>query len=157
MDPQPQQPDLTLLLPRDAYYQLIHRLRTTLPPVSDSPEDIARRDNAAMAQVACLLPANADEADLAAQYVAANAYAMDCLRLATEHRTTDLQKTLQCGAQATTAMRQARGYRSLLMRVQAERRKLEADGAAAERGAWTEHCAVGFMAMALGGPQPAAM
>src|SRR5439155_1630930 len=84
--------------------------------VSDTPEDLARRDNAAIAQVACLLPANADEADLAAQYVAANAYAMDCLRLANECRTTDHRKMLQCGAQATSSMRQARGYRSLLLR-----------------------------------------
>jgi hypothetical protein len=36
--------------------------------------------------VACLMPVNADEADLAAHYVATNACAMDCLRLAQEHR-----------------------------------------------------------------------
>ncbi len=52
------------------------------PPITDTPEDLARRDNAAIAQVASLLPANADEATLAAQYVAAHAQAVDCLRLA---------------------------------------------------------------------------
>ena len=77
MDTQPQSPDPTLLLPRDYYYQLIHTLRAALPPpVTDSLEDLARRDNAAIAQVAALLPATADEASLAAQVVAANAAAM---------------------------------------------------------------------------------
>ena len=74
MDPltHPEPPDLALLLPRDAYYQLVHSLRGLLPPpVTDTPEDEVRRDNAAIAQVACLLPANAAEATLGAQFVAA--------------------------------------------------------------------------------------
>ena len=51
MDTQPHSPDPTLLLPRDSYYQLIHTLRAALPPpVTNSPEDLARRDNAAIAQ-----------------------------------------------------------------------------------------------------------
>jgi hypothetical protein len=69
MDPlsHPEPPDLALLLPRDAYYQLVHSLRGLLPPpVTDTPEDEARRDNAAIAQVACLLPASAAEATLGA-------------------------------------------------------------------------------------------
>src|SRR6185295_17107320 len=84
MDPtEPEPPDLALLLPRDAYYQLVHSLRGLLPPtVTDAPEDEARRDNAAIAQVASLLPATAAEATLAAQFVAAHAHAADCLRLA---------------------------------------------------------------------------
>ena len=50
----------------------MHSLRGSLPPpVSATPEDLAHRDRAAIAQVACLLPANADEVELAAQYVAA--------------------------------------------------------------------------------------
>jgi hypothetical protein len=50
MDPQ-SHPDLSLQLHRDAYFQLIHTLRTSLPPpVTDTPEDLARRDNAAIAQ-----------------------------------------------------------------------------------------------------------
>ena len=63
-------PDLTLQLPRDTYYQLVHTLCASLPPpVTDTPEDLARRDNAAIAQVASLLPANADEANLAVHLV----------------------------------------------------------------------------------------
>ena len=81
MDPHgepPEQPDLPYLLPRDAYWQLIHTLRGSLPPpVTDTPEDLARRDNAAIAQVACLLPANAAEAALGAEFVAAHAQAVD--------------------------------------------------------------------------------
>jgi hypothetical protein len=45
------QPDLSLRLPRYMYYQVIHTLCGSLPPpVSASPEDRTRRDNAAIAQ-----------------------------------------------------------------------------------------------------------
>jgi hypothetical protein len=54
-------------------------------------------------------------------------------------------------------MRQARAIRTLLLRVQAERRKLEADSAAANGAAWTEHSAIGLMTDALGVVEPAAM
>jgi hypothetical protein len=51
MDDRAETPNLTLQLPRDMYYQLVHRLRSALPPpVSDTPEDLARRDNAAIAE-----------------------------------------------------------------------------------------------------------
>jgi hypothetical protein len=137
------------------YYQLIHTLCGTLPPpVTNSPEDRIRRDNAAIAQIACLLPANADEANIAAQYVAANAQATDCLRLAQEHRS-DEQLFLRCTAQSASMMRQARGARSLLMRVQAQREKREADAAKLDQANWTEHCAIGLMADALGHNAPA--
>ena len=152
MDPAtpPEPPDLTIHLPRDVYYQVVHMLRAALPPpVTDTPEDLARRDNAAIAEVACLLPANAEEATTAAQYVAANVQAMDCLRLAREHAA-DLSLVLKCTAQSASMMRQARGARSLLLRVQAARRKREADSTATDAAAWIEHCAFGLMADALG-------
>jgi hypothetical protein len=157
MDTPPQPLNPILLLPRDTCYQLVHTLRGMLPPpVTDTPEDLTRRDNAAIAHVACLMPVNADEADLATQYVATNACAMDCLRLAQEHRG-DAKLFLRFSARATTMMRQARATRTLLLRVQAERRNLEADSAAADHAARTEHCAIGQMTDALGGVQPAAM
>ncbi len=144
-------PDLTLQLPRDTYYQLVHTLCASLPPpVTDTPEDLARRDNAAIAQVASLLPANADEANLAVQYVATSAQAMVCLRVAREYATADHAFFLKCSALAVGVMRQARGARSLLLRVQAARQKREADNAATDKAAWTEHCAIGLMADALG-------
>ena len=150
--PEPQRPDLIHQIPRDAYYQLIHTLRATLPPVSDAPEDIARRDHAAIAHVACLLPANADEADLAAKYVAAGAHAMECLRLARKYFG-DAGLILKCTAQAASMLRQARSTRSLLMRVQAERRKREADGAGLDGSNWTGHSAAGLMTEALAAPK----
>ena len=152
---EPQQPNFTRQPPSDAYYQVIHTLRAALRPVSDTPEDLARRDNAAIAQVACLLPANADEADLAAQYVAANAQAMECLRLARKYPG-DPNFVLKCTGHAASMMRQARATRSLLQRVQSARQELAADSAAADRAASTEHCALGLMADALDRAPPAA-
>ena len=54
-------------------------------------------------------------------------------------------------------MRQARGARSLLIRVQAQREKREADAAKLDQANWTEHCAIGLMADALGRDAPAPM
>jgi hypothetical protein len=155
MDQFAPQPDLTLQLPRDMYYQVIHTLRGAMPPpVTKSPEDLVRRDNAAIAQVACLLPANADEANIAAQYVAASAQALDCLRLAREFPAGEAL-ILKCSAQAASMMREARAARSLLMRVQALRQKREADHTALDQAAWIEHCAINLMADALGRTPPA--
>ena len=69
----PEPADPTLRLTRDAYYIAVHTLRGTLPPAeADTQEAIARRDHAAIVQVAAMLPANADEAFLAAQSVGAD-------------------------------------------------------------------------------------
>jgi hypothetical protein len=153
----PEPPDLTLQLPRDLYYQAIHELCAGLPPpVTASPEDRARRDNAAIAVVASLLPANGDEVELATQVVAANAQAMESLRLARKYPG-DPNFVLKCSAQSASMMRQARAARSLLLRVQAERRKREADGVALGKAAWVEHCAIGLMALALGRAPPEPM
>jgi hypothetical protein len=154
MDPSPP-PDLTLQLPRDLYYEVIRTLRAALPPpVPDSEENLIRRDNAAIADVASLLPANGEEVALAAQFVAANAQALHCLRLAHEHAANP-SRVLQCTAQSASMMRQARGARALLLRVQAARQKREADGVATGKAAWIEHCAVALMADALGRYPPA--
>jgi hypothetical protein len=153
--PPPEPPNLTYQLPRDIYYQLVHELRAALPPpLTDSADDLARRDNAAIGAVACLLPANAEEAYLAGQFVAANAQAMECLRLARVHAA-DVTRVLKLTAQSASMMRQSRGARSLLLRVQAARQKREADYAATEKAAWIEHCAIGLMAQALGHAPPA--
>src|SRR6476469_7181323 len=77
------QPDLAHQLPRDLYYLVVHALRGALPPpVTDSAEDRIRRDQAIIAEVASLRPVNTAEVILASQCVAANAQALDCLRLA---------------------------------------------------------------------------
>ena len=134
---------------------LIHTLHTSLPPPpSDDPEAVARRDRDAIAQVASLLPATAAEARLAARFVAADARAHECLRLA-ELYPTDLTQVMKCNAQAATMWRQSDSALRALQRMQAARSKRDADPAAADQAAWTEHCAQGLMADALHGGRAA--
>ena len=64
------------------YYQLVYTLTDLLPPpLDDTPEGLRARNHAAIAKVAALLPVNANEADLAAQCIAARAQAEEMLRL----------------------------------------------------------------------------
>jgi hypothetical protein len=148
-------PDHTCQLPADAYWHLVRTLRLTLPPpLTDDPEDLPRRDRAAIARVAALAPGNAAEADLAAQFVAASEQWKDCLRLAQLPETTPAW-AMKCRAQAMGMMRQANSALRLLLRMQGVRRKLEADDAVRDRLAWTEHCALGLMAEALAAPPTA--
>ena len=81
---------------------------------------------------------------------------MDCLRLAHDCRVAPML-FLKCTAQAASMMREARGARTQLMRIQAERRKREADNATRDQAAWTEHCAIGLMMQAQPGAAPVAM
>jgi hypothetical protein len=136
-------------LPRDAFQEIILVLRGALPPpVTGDPGDEARRDRAAMAGVAALRPENAAEGRLAAQFVAADAWAMDCLRLAQEkRREPDIAR--KCRAQAMGMMREGKSALRMLLRLQAVRQKIEADEEAANRAAWAEHGAAGMMAEAL--------
>jgi hypothetical protein len=147
--------DADLILSRATYYQVTHTLRRALPPpITDTPEDAARRDCAAIAHVASLLPATADEANLAAQYVGASAYALDCLRLARAHED-DPRHMLQCLAQSTRMMREAKGWRLALLRAQAAREKCQADDAAREAASAVETRTLSLMAEALAhGPPP---
>jgi len=148
--------DLAYRLPRIAYCHLVHELRSTLPlPDENTPEAYARRDNAAIAVVASLLPANASEALIAAQFVATDAHASHAMQQALKHPAS-IELGLKCLAQAASMTRQSHSARRLLMRVQAERRKLEADGPASEKAAWTEHCAIGLMTQALPDAPPMA-
>lgn len=143
------QTDLDYQLPRHLYFQVLHTLRLALPPpATDAPEHLIDRDRAAIAQVAAMLPANGEEAMLAAQVVAANAQALDCLRLVREHAA-DTVLVLKCTAQASAMMRQANVTRSLLLRIQARRQKHEAHEATCDAEARIEHCAVGLMSDAL--------
>src|SRR5260370_32715367 len=78
-------PGVALKLPADAYYHLIRTLCLTLPPppgAKPGPDALAQRNHAAIAGIAALVPANAAEANLAAQFVAATEQWKDCLRLA---------------------------------------------------------------------------
>lgn len=120
-------------LPSSICLELAHTLRKNLPaPVTDSPDDAARWERAAIEHAASLLPATADEANLAALYVAASAQALDCLRLARLYPN-DTAVVLRCTAQSASMMRQARAFRTALDRAQTAGRKREAapDGDAA--------------------------
>src|SRR5271163_2842320 len=138
----PNHPNPAVQLPADTYYYLIHSLCLTLPsPPTHSPEDLARRNDSAIARIAALCPANAAEADIAALYVAASEQWKECLRLAQQPEMS-LLGTMKCRAQANSMMRQAQGALRLLLRMQATRQKLEANPEAGDRAAWTEHCAI---------------
>ena len=148
-------PGVALQLPADAYYQLVHTLRLALPPpLTDTPDDLRRRDHAAIARIAALCPANAAEADLAAHFVAASEQWKNCLRLAQE-RGAAPEWAAKCRAQALRMMRQSTSALRLLLHLQAARQKRDADSAACNSAAWTEHCAIGLMSEALAhGPHP---
>jgi hypothetical protein len=142
-------PGVACQLPADAYYHLIRTLCLTLPPpLTDNPDDLARRNHAAIARIAALVPANAAEADLAAMFVAASEQWKDCLRLAQVHEATP-GIAAKCRAQSLSMMREAKSALRLLLKLQEVRAKREADNAGSEHAAWTEHCAIARMAEAL--------
>ena len=124
-DPAPYAPDPALVLPNSIYYQVVHTLGGLLPPpVTDTPE---APPTATMTSPASPLPTRSPWTACASH---------DC-RVAP-------MLFLKCTAQAPCMMREARGARTLLMRIQAERRKRELDNATRDRAAWTEHCAIGL-------------
>ena len=136
------------MLPREVFAEVIVLLRAALPPpVVDRPGEWARRDRVAMAAVQ---PATAAEGRLAAQFVAADAYAMDCLRLANAKRR-EPEQARKCAAQAAAMMRESKSALRVLLRLQAVRRAMSADEVAASRAEWAEHAAVGLMAEVLRG------
>jgi hypothetical protein len=98
-------------LPASVYYQIVHTLRLLLPPLpSNNLEDTTRQLETAIAKVGSFAPANAAEADLAARYVAFNAHADDCLRLAVLLVTKgQIGWVVKCRAQAGAMARQASG------------------------------------------------
>ena len=141
-------------LPPGTYCELVHTLCLTLPPpLTDSPEDLARRDHSAISRIAALHPANAAEADIAALYVAASEQWKQCLHFARQSDPTSYWAQ-KCRAQANSMMRQSQSALRLLLRMQAARQKIEADSEARDRAAWTEHCAITQMAEALSPPAP---
>jgi hypothetical protein len=123
------------------YYQLAYTLTDLLPPPLDgSPEALRARNHAAIAKVAALLPVNANEADLAAQCIAARAQAEDILRLLRENAH-DIQLVMRLNRQYGSMVRTSLSVHARLMRVQAVRQKREAIDGAANQDAWTLHVA----------------
>jgi hypothetical protein len=126
-------PHPSIDLATDLYYQLVYTLTGLLPPpLDDTPEALHTRNHAAIAKVAALLPVNANEADLAAQCIAARAQAGDVLRLLRQHAD-DIGLVMRLNAQYGSMVRTSLSVHGRLMRVQALRQKREAiDGAANE-------------------------
>ncbi len=86
-------------LSRHLYYQFVYTLTELLPPpLDDTQEGLRARNHAAITKVAALLPVNANEADLAAQWVAARAQAEKMLRLLRQH-TGDIGLVMRLNAQ----------------------------------------------------------
>jgi hypothetical protein len=153
----PATPNPADVLLKATYYQVVHTLRGLLPPpITDTQEDEARRDLAAVAHIASLLPATPEEANLATNYVAAGAWALDCLRVARSFPN-DTALFLQCTARSASMMRQARGWRSALERTQIARRKRETNPTARDAATTTEQRSLALAADALmQAPPPAA-
>ena len=141
-------PDWALLLPWEAFAEIMVMLRAGLPaPVGAAAGDRVRRDRAAMAAVGALAPATAAEGRLAAQFVMGVAWAADCLREAAERwRETDTAHRWR--AQALGFAREARSALGLLLRLRGLR--VAADGVAAGRDERVEHAVVSMMAEVLG-------
>jgi hypothetical protein len=131
----------TIDLSTPLYYQLVYTLTALLPPpLDDSPEALLARNHAAIAKVAALLPVNANEADLAAQCIAARAQAEEMLRLLRQHAG-DIGLVLRLNAQYGSMVRTSLSVHGRLMRVQALRQKREAIDRAASEDAWVQHVA----------------
>jgi hypothetical protein len=123
------------------YRQLVYTLTGLLPPpIDDSPEALRARNQAAVAKVAALLPVNANEADLAAQCIAARAQAEDMLRQVRRYAA-DIGLVMRLNAQYGSMVRTSLSVHARLMRVQALRHKREAIDGAADADAWTHHVA----------------
>ena len=154
-EPDAEPTDHALRITGDVYAELVSTLRPTLRLLPETtPEETSRRDNAAIAQAASMLPANADEANIAANVVATRLYAMDCISRARELEAVDPTWARRCAAEAVSMLRESRQARSLLARLQAAREKRERDPVATDRAAWSEHCTIGLMTGELARAKP---
>jgi hypothetical protein len=134
-------PHPTITLSTALYLQLVYTLTDLLPPpLDDAPGALRARNHAAIAKVAAMLPVNANEADLAAQCIAARAQAEDILRLLRENAD-DLALVIRLNAQYASMTRTSLSMHARLMRIQAVRQKREAIEGAANQDAWTQHVA----------------
>jgi hypothetical protein len=121
------------------YLQLVYTLTDLLPPPLDtSPDALRARNSAAIAKVAAMLPFNANEADLAAQTIAARAQAEDILRLLRENAD-DLALVIRLNAQYASMLRTSLSVHARLMRVQAVRQKRESIEGAANQDSRTQY------------------
>ncbi|HME21518.1 MAG TPA: hypothetical protein VKI44_09280 [Acetobacteraceae bacterium] len=115
---------LPQLPPSIARHTMFLLLESLPPPLSDTQEERAARDEAAIASLAVLHPADAFEARLAARAVAADARATECLRLASVPKMPP-DRVDQCLRQANAMMRASAAALRSLQTMQAAREKAE--------------------------------
>lgn len=139
-------------LPRAVYGAIVADLYTDIPPPDlTDPELITQRVHAAIAEIACMCPVNAEEARIAARVVTADAQARDCIRHA-RSLFNDPLAAMKCHAQANHFLRTANASRAMLLRVQAARRKREDVPATCQQDAWTIRATEGLLLAADGQP-----
>lgn len=139
-------------LPKAVYRCIIADLYAFVPsPDVTDPELIAERVRAAIADIASMVPVNADEASIALRVVLADAQARDCMRHARTHFN-DAGVAMKCRSQASHCQRTANAARALLLRVQAARRKREAVPKSCEQDAWSIHATESYLLAADGRP-----
>ena len=151
METQPptQPPTQPIDLPAQAHRHLMHTLIALLPPpIEDTPEAILARNHAAIARIDALAPVNADEAELAAQCIAARAQAEDLLCLIRLHAN-DINIVIKLNAQYAAMIRASLSAHNRLLREQQQRRKREATHGAADQDERTRHIAAQAMLTAL--------
>jgi len=148
-------PDPFQLLPKAVFRTIVADLYATVPPphIRD-PELIADRVHSAIASIASMVPANAEECEIALRVVIANAQYKDCVRQARE-LFNDPTPAMKCQAQASLMMRTANAARAMLLRVQAARHKREAVPASCDQDAWTIHATQALLLNAAGHPTAA--
>jgi hypothetical protein len=115
---------LPQLPPSIARHTMFMLLESLPPPLSDTAEERAARDEAAIASLAVLRPADAFEARLAARAVSADARATECLRLASVPKAHP-DRVDQCVRQANAMMRASEAALRSLRVMQAVREKAE--------------------------------
>jgi hypothetical protein len=137
-------------LPKAVYRTIIADLYADIPPPHlTDPELIAERVHAAIAEIASMCPVNPEEARIAARVVIADAQARECIHDA-RALPNDHAPAMKCHAQANHYMRTANAARSLLLRVQAVRRKRDSVQATCEQDAWTIRATEGLLLAADG-------
>ena len=123
------------------YYQLVYTLTALLPPPLDDTQAALRaRDLTAIAKIAALAPVNADEADIAAHCIASRAQAEEMLRLVRKNDH-DPELVVKLNRQYASMMRLWLSVHAPLRRVQAERRKRDANPATENEDAWARYIA----------------
>jgi len=115
---------LPQLPPTIARHTIFLLLESLPPPLSDTPAERAARDEAAIASLAALNPADAFEARLAARAVAADSRATECLRLASVPKLHP-DRVDRCIRQANAMMRASEAALRSLRAMQAAREKAQ--------------------------------